>query len=257
MRTELLHSQFIPINERGLNPIENFGDCLCWEYNDQKTGLVVGKPADSPNQILIGPERCVRSLSKAFNLLDALEQSEIRSTSVLIINNYYGDEKPIDLDLLGRFGVLDKLGNNSNEIYWLRYPGISPGPRYPVATFVDLFKYYEDDMLLVSVIYAGYLRHEWTHVLQKRNGLPVNSLWAERSAMSDEARLLMDILNSGRLNRLQEDNVAYHLMQTSKRISNYRNGRGFADHLNESGSNSDGTPAKNQSLHLEDFSFGY
>jgi hypothetical protein len=257
--TELLHNQFEPINRKGLNAILNGGDNLIWEYKDRYEDLVVGRPPGYPDQVFIGPEKCVRSLAIAFNILDSFALAGLRAMSALIIKNYYGDEKPIDPGLLARFGVLDKFEDKTYALERVKNVGVTPELRSPVARLIDYYDYYQltDLSAQVGILYASSLKHEWTHVEQKRLGLPVNSLWSERSAMTSEARFLFSLLNNGKLKKFDEDYISRVLQYLSDRIDNYRNGRGFSDHLTQTGSNSDGTPLRKQNLHTEDFTFGY
>lgn len=266
---ELMGTQFSPVGENGTNPIQNKGEILVWEYQALGDGLkpdiVVGKTPNYGDQYLIGSEACVRALAKSFNMLDSLGFPDLRAVSVVVINRYDFDKgsycgwdegRSFSDELLARFGITEKLHGTRFGLP-VHSLGIYTDVRYPVAMFEDVFSWLgSSDQQVAAAIYAGYLRHEFAHVEQEREDLPVNSLWAERHAMSRQAEVILGLLNSGEFKKDQQKILADYTRNLSVRIQNYRNGNGYESHLTKESLNKDGTPLKEQRLHLYDFIFG-
>lgn len=274
---ELLPNQFAPVNEAGANPIfSGHGEIILWEYKPSgppdflSRDFVVAKTPGMGDQYILGPEPAVRQVAKAFNILDALGYERLRTMSVIINPYIYGGKINkagthfID-DLFKRFGIADKTrGTQINHLHngnRVNVLGIDFDVRNPIAIFGDIQNYPNywteaPDDISTTLLYVGFLRHEWAHVEQGRYGLLTNSLEAERHALSEEARLLTKFLNADQLlSKKQKDFLAKRIRLRVNRIYNYRNGITDADHKTDNAYFRH-VWHKSQSLHNQDFVFG-
>jgi hypothetical protein len=190
----------------------------------------------------------------SFELLDNFGFKEARMISVAITNIYVDRKRTPSKPLMDRFDIFAKkfripvnpLDKNGITMYQ---------GRHPLYFGTDHGDWVERDKLLGTIIYAGNLLHEHTHIRQYRESLPLFSIWAEKCAISAEGRFLVRLMNSGRLTPIQEKGVLLLVQLKARTVYNYRNGTGISrDHgkyLDE------GSPLKDQSLHPEDFTFGY
>ncbi|MFZ3301730.1 MAG: hypothetical protein WA152_03395 [Microgenomates group bacterium] len=213
----------------------------------------------------MGRREAVLSNAIAFNILDSLGFNELRAMSVITYPYEYEssgvEEKPMwnifIKELMTRFGLFQKIRESKFNYKSIKI-GIKTDIQNPLFVGFDTLKWtalWGDKNINFSAIFdAAVFVHEWQHVLQLRDGLPVNSLWSERNAMTHEGNLLLRFLNTNKLTKRQQFIVAYYLQYKSLRISNYRNGFGFNDHFSE---NSDGTPLKKHNLGNIDFEFGH
>lgn len=265
MSTELLQNQFIPLNKEGQNPIKTRGKILLWKYTEPNDfGIFLYKTPGFSNQIIISPEKSAIDIALAFNLLDSLGLHNVRDMDIInwpnsfekrIVSEYYIK------NLTTRFGIDEKIhGTHFSSAF--TSVGVKPDVKSPLARYIDIYSWPGWESLMNSkigkIIYAGKIIHEWTHVEQYRNGLPVNSLWSERHAMSEESKIILTLLQTD-LNLTPSDKkiIAYFLSTRSKKIEDYRNGINWQNHLIGKESNNDGTPVRKQDYHQDDFMFGY
>lgn len=242
---------------------------MVYSYRDNDLDIldtsIVAKPPGFPDQYIIGPQITVVALARAFLLLDSLQPSNSFRQINIVVNGgfdfekheYQSFKKPsFTSDLLGRFGIQETLkGTRYKKLEVLH--GTCPDVMHPRFLCSDYSSNKNWSSFFLSVYYASVIVHEWVHVEQARNSLPTNSTWAERAAMTKQARFLFCLLSSGALKREDEKNVIIQIQALSIRIQDYRNGIGFYDHLKGKTSNSHGSPIKDQILHTEDFQFGY
>lgn len=274
MSRELLQRQFEPIGLTGENPVlKRKGEILAWVYKPENIpdGLikdfVVAKTPGYGDQYIFGNTLAVEAMAKAFNITDSLGMPDLRAASVFI--NPYASKRLLQTEevynflnkTFARFGIYEKIRGSEFNSDIVNTVGVKPDTRKTIIRFYDYFAYpgWENykKTNFVSILYVSDLVHERQHILQKHEGLPVNSLWAERNAMSEESKVLFSLLNNyPGITKHEQDYVAKILRYKSKRIFNYRNGLGFEDHLLTPEDYSDGTPNKHQTLHLEDFCFG-
>ena len=257
----------LPVN--GRRPI--------WTYSpvgapdELSKNIIVAKTPGYPRQYIIGPKPAVQACAGAFYVLDAIGVGELRHMTV-IINPYIDAKVPEDqvkkgqlflTELAVQFHVEQKIQGSDFTAEELSTFGLIDGVREPVFSSHDVVsteELHDDEHALGVAYYAGLLRHEWAHVEQFRLGLPGISLWSERQALSTEAQTLLFFLRQyKRLNILEQETLEETLVESlsslSETIASYRNGRGFEDHLAVKETN--GTPHKPQTLHREDFAFGY
>lgn len=266
---EFTRGQFIPHNLEGNQQInDQKSDLFIYappDFNNRslREQVVVAKPHGHPEQIFIGPIDDIFTVAKGYDLLDTLGYEELRKLSVLVIfttgENGYGrwkDGRPIDDEIIQSFGIAEKI-QSTKYSKRIGNRGIWADVRNPVFTTYDYQKYREISPLVASVIFASNAIHEWVHHLQATTSLPVNSLWAERAAFAKQGEFLQKALNSNQFNSAEETKIAAALKDLATWSFNYRNGKGFENHLISKHANSDGSPLRKQSLHQEDFIFGY
>ncbi|MEK7504044.1 MAG: hypothetical protein AAB550_00880 [Patescibacteria group bacterium] len=160
-------------------------------------------------------------------------------------------------NLLDRFALTDTVkgtqySKNTNNI------GVTNDvmhPRFCTFSYESLVPIWTEEVVLILA--TSDLEHEWTHVEQYRSSLPYRSLWAERAAMSQSMKVMFQLLNSMQLKKDSVEILVERMQRRNQTIYNYRNGKGFENHLTTGSMNSHGTPMKRQSLHTEDFKFGY
>ena len=243
---------------------------MVYAYRDSDPNIldtsIVAKPPDFPDQYIVGPQFTVMTIARAFLLLDSLYPSNTFRQMNILVNGkydfesfeYQGFKKPtFSHELLGRFGIEKTLAGTRYKKHIGVQPNMCPDVMHPRFLCTDYSSHKEWSPFFLSVYYASEIVHEWTHVEQTRLSLPTYSTWAERAAMTRQAIFLFDILNSNKLNRQNEKNMLIQLQNLSTRIQNYRNGRGFHDHLNGKKPNHHGSPIKDQTLHTKDFQFGH
>lgn len=261
---------FRPLDKQGKDAIKSGGGILVYSYRDNDPNIldtsIVAKPPGFPDQHIIGPQITVVALAKAFLLLDSLQPSNSFRQINIVVNGEFDFEKheyrsfkkpSFTSDQLGRFGIQETLKGTQYKKRVGDLPGICPDVMHPRFLCSDYSSNKTWSSFFLSAYYASVVVHEWTHVEQVRNSLPTNSTWAERAAMTNQVRFLFDLLSSGALKREDEKNVVIQIQALSIRIQNYRNGIGFYDHLKGKTSNYHGSPIKDQTLHTEDFQFGY
>jgi len=237
------------------------------EYLEEglREDIVVAKPPNHPQQYFIGPQEDVMSIAKGFEILDCFGYYKIRAMNVLVTKRYdYESQNYKELtggsiftiDLLKRFGILESIKGSRYSKTPIENIGIREDVKHPLFSMYGLEDWRKADHLYAAIHFSHVAIHEWTHCQQRKQGLPVNSLWAERAADTKRCLYLLELLKSGKLSLYQEKLCVADLRHYSTIIYNYRNGKGFANHLTR-GSNTDGSPQKNQTLYTKDFKFGY
>ena len=266
---EFARGQFIPHTLEGNQQInDQKSDLFIYAPSDfgergLREQVVVGKPNRHPEQIFIGPIDDIFTIAKGFDLLDSLGYEELRSMSVLvnttITDNRYGkwsDGSAFDDELMQAFGITEKIKSTKYQKN-LQNVGIFPDVSNPLINTWDYKILREQSTLVAAVVFASNAIHEWTHHLQATNDLPVNSLWAERAAFAKQGEFLQIVLNSNKFRKTEEETLVKWLKYLATLSYNYRNGRGFENHLITKGANTDGSPLGEQNIHKEDFIFGY
>ncbi len=271
-----LHNQFRPVSKCGDRLMEHEGNLLLWQYSTDGHDttvprIAVGKPPGHPDQYIIGQSHSIAEMAKAFNILDSLGYSYLRSMNVVINPYIYSDfaspertrgEKALS-ELIRQFGVHftfsdSRYPRGESDKHDLVSLGVKSDIRYPYFVSYDYTttspNYNKYNKLIRPILYAANVIHEWQHVLQRRSGLPSYSLWAERHAMSEQARFLEIILNSGNIHAREKESkrdIEDYMRYLATRILNYRNGTGFNDHSREDWLQ--GSPVVEQELHTEDY----
>lgn len=209
---------------------------------------------------IIGEPNAALQIAQAHKILEGMMIQHPRQMSVLVAPNFASERSAEDLktpwiaeDVLRRFGIFEQLRGSDYNPFNPNDVGVHSDVRMPVHVTYDHAKWQESPEefpLLLAFTYAAELMHEWAHVKQERAGLPSYSLWSERHAMSEQTQMLFRILN--RFSRLKKDTsqlLELHGEYYVRMIHDYRNGRGYADHLQES--YIQGSPTKDQSLYRD------
>ena len=220
--------------------------------------MVVAKYPGYPENYSVGSFPQVMVVLAARALLDSLGLHENRMINIALVahSNQTNRSKEYDEEKIDHFNYL--ADQFSIPIDYNHQRGITlmdtHHPLFYSNTNQDWIDY---DGFCASLIFADRFVHELTHIWQYRLDLPTRSLWAEIAAISAGGRLLLQVLNSGRLNKKQEKGVFALVIDKAKKVYDYRDGRNFNFHLQSPQSNVNGSPVKDQTLHTEDFNFGY
>lgn len=208
--------------------------------------IIVAKKPGFPRNFIIGTLKTARILDESFGIIHNLySTSWYRQMNVIfgaILDPYGGeyemwaDGAPYTIDLLCRLGFDNPL--KESKYYLPSNPqkitiGVFPDMKRPLFFLYDytsLLDYGYRSFTLASY-WASILVHEWEHVNQIRQGLTASSLWSERQAMTSQVKFLRQILNSRAFPTQDNEWINIQIEDLLQRIYEYRQGRGFGDHL--------------------------
>ena len=206
--------------------------------------VIVARRPGYPSSFLIGPLAAVRQINEALKIMGQFDYStkiaqvELNVVISCVINpgtyeyELPSDGLPYSLSLFERLHV----GNLKKESMYTPGVGISADMLNPIF-FSPNYGLYLDKLgyspQISTIYWASVLSHEWQHVLQIRAGNTASSLWSERVAMTHQNRFLLHMLNNCQLSLSKEDRqlLERYIDDSRTRIFNYRQGRGFHDHI--------------------------
>lgn len=215
-------------------------------------------------QYIIGPQDEVLTIARGLNIADSLGYQHLRQMHEVIthaVHNstepyiQYTQSQPISDEIIRRFGIKQLL-KQSKYNFSLSTLGVYCDIANPIFFSSAIEEWRIVDPFLAEILAVSNIVHEWGHVTQYREQLPVHSLWAERHAATEQCIFISKILNSNVLNKWQQEQLNYILSYYSQRIFDYRNGNNFNDHLINDYQFNEGTPQRSRSIHNEDYKFG-
>ncbi len=232
---------FVPHNLIGEKMLcDNASDISIYTPDSSKD-LVVAKPIGYPNQFIIGPKAEVLATAKAFDILDTLGYGELRSISVLV--------EGINKNVLDAYHIKEKIrGTKYNDSLGI---GVYSDVIEPLFINYNNYVEAEGSHEAASIAIAGTLIHEWAHCIQSRNGLPANSLWAERMAFKAQGDFYQLMMNSNGIKKKTDERLVVWMKFLARRSFDYRNGRNYEG----KDAISDGSPIKKQNFFNEDLDF--
>jgi hypothetical protein len=256
------------INEVGyFRPVDSWGKILTgnllgkihgYAYEDISNDMVVAKCSGYPESYSVGNLPSIVAVLSARKLLDSLGFHQNRMINIAIVSqsDRVNGSKIYDPKAITSFNSL--AHQFGIPVDYRDQTGITlMDSRNPLFYSRNFQEWIDHDEFCATLLFAERFIHEFTHIQQMRLSLPVYSSWAEIGAMSAGGRFLLPILNSGRLNRKQESIILTLVKDKARKVFDYRNGRNFDSHLRSPNSNIYGSPVKDQTLHTEDFQFGY